>query len=240
MAYAEEPIHTMLSGHRPDGSSSEDTHAAVVPLPSVFGPYPEGALIGIALVLPRDCEEEARRAVLRAIGKYEQAYRDDVTEDTPSIKLALGDAGDLWLRRVAWSDERLTLNPRTWTRASCRWATATPIALDRNPGDLHDQDPARRRAAYEAACATVIDATVRIGLPPPIEVDVLRSCVLPGTAKPRLYPRYPSHRDRTQRVLVHARLGFRETVRGPILIGAGRYHGLGLCLPVDALKERTP
>lgn len=239
MAHADEPIHAMLSGHRPDGSASEDLHAAVVPLPVVVGPYPDGALIGIALVLPRTCEEEARRAVLRAIGKYEQAYRDDVTDDTPKIKLNLGDAGALWLRRIAWLDEGGTLNPRTWTRPSYRWATATPIALDRNPGDLHDPDPERRRAAYEAACATVIDATQRIGLPRPVEVDVLRSCVLPGTAKPRLYPRYPSHRDRTQRVLVHARLGFGEPIRGPVLIGAGRYHGLGLCLPVDESRKRT-
>jgi CRISPR-associated protein Csb2 len=238
MAHADEPIHPMLSGHQPDGSPSEEPHAAVMPLPVVTGPYSDGALIGIALVLPRDCDVEARRAVLRAIGRYEQAYRDAVTDDTPKIKLDLGDAGDLWLRRVAWSEERATLDPRTWTRPSCRWATATPIALDRNPGDLHDRDPERRRAAYEVACATVVDATHRIGLPRPIEVDVLRSCVLPGTAKPRLYPRYPSHRDRTQRVLVHARLVFGKPVRGPVLIGAGRYHGLGLCLPVDEVKER--
>jgi CRISPR-associated protein Csb2 len=238
MAHADEPIHTMLSGHRPDGSPSEHPHAAVVPLPVIVGPYADGALIGIALVLPRDCEAEARHAVLRAIGKYEHAYRDKATDETPRIKLGLGDVGDLWLRRVAWSDERATLDPRTWTRSSYRWATATPIALDRNPGDLQDRDPECRRAAYEAACAIVVDATHRIGLPGPIEVDVLRSCVLPGTAKPSLYPRYPSSSDRTQRVLVHARLVFGEPVRGPVLVGAGRYHGLGLCLPVDELKER--
>jgi CRISPR-associated protein Csb2 len=238
MAHADEPIHAMLSGHRPDGSPSEDPHMAVVPLPVVAGPYPDGALIGIALVLPRGCAEEARRAVLRAIGRYEQAYRDGITDETPGIKLILGSAGDLWLRRVAWSDERATLDPRTWTRASLRWATATPIALDRNPGDLHDPDPQRRNAAIEAACATVVDAAHRIGLPP-VEVEVFRSCVLPGTAKPRDYPRFPSNRDRTQRVLVHARLVFGEPVQGPVLLGAGRYHGLGLCLPVDDFKERT-
>lgn len=239
MAHADEPIHTMLSGHRSDGSPSEAPHAAVVPLPVVIGPYPDGALIGIALVLPRDCDEGARYAVLRAIGKYEQAHRQAVADDTPDIKLDLGDAGALWLRRVAWFEERGTRDPRTWTRAAYRWATATPIALDRNPGDFYDSDPARRQAAYEVACTTVADAAQRIGLPRPIEVDALRSCVLPGTAKPHLYPRYPSHRDRTQRVLVHVRLRFGEPVRGPILLGAGRYHGLGLCLPVDESKEST-
>lgn len=236
MSHADEPIHTMLSGHRTDGAPSDHPHAAIVPLPVVIGPHADGALIGIAVILPRDCEADARRAVLRAIGRYEQAYRDDSAADTPEIRLDLGDAGDLWLRRVAWSDERVTLDPRTWTRSSYRWATATPIALDRNPGDLHDQNPERRRAAYEEARATVVDAVRRIGLPDPNEVDLLRSCVLPGTAKPRNYPRFPSSRDRTQRVLVHARLMFGELVRGPVLVGAGRYHGLGLCLPVDEFK----
>ena len=79
----------------------------------------------------------------------------------------------------------------------------------------------------------MIEAVQRIGLPAPIEVDVLRSCVLPGTAKPLHYPRFPIDPRRPQRVLVHARLVFGEPVEGPVLLGAGRYQGLGLFLPGD-------
>jgi CRISPR-associated protein Csb2 len=32
---------------------------------------------------------------------------------------------------------------------------------------------------------------------------------------------------------VHADIVFAEKVRGPVLLGAGRYTGLGLCLPID-------
>jgi CRISPR-associated protein Csb2 len=240
MSHADNPVHEVISGHRPDGSPSERPHAAIVPLPYVLGRHADGSLIGIAVVLPRDAGQEARRAILRAIGSYERSYRVDAADDIPSVQLALGDTGDLWLRRVAWSDDRVTLDPRTWTRRSRRWATATPIALDRNPGNLHDADPVRRRAAFDEARATVIEAVSRIGLPVPTEVDVVRSCVLPGSTKPRAFPRFPFDRSRTQRVLVHARLVFEKPVRGPVLIGAGRYHGLGLCLPVDHSQDRTP
>lgn len=77
----------------------------------------------------------------------------------------------------------------------------------------------------------------RIGLPAPVELDMLRSSTLSGTAPPWRYPRYPGKRTRPRCVLVHARLGFDEPVRGPVLVGAGRYHGLGLLLPDDDRGE---
>jgi CRISPR-associated protein Csb2 len=111
------------------------------------------------------------------------------------------------------------------------------VALDRNPGDLHDPDPVGRARAFEAARASIVESVQRIGLRPPIEVDVVRSCVLPGTAKPRSYPRFPIDAHKQQRVLVHVRLVFDEHVRGPMLLGAGRYQGLGLCAPVNEWSD---
>jgi len=234
MPFADQPVHEVISGHRPDSAASEVPHMAVVPLPVVTGPHADGAVIGIALVLPRELDAEARTAVMRAIARFEEAHRTEDAEDAPSLPIHLGHAGTLELQRDVWSEERrTTLQPATWTRPSRRWASATPIALDRNPGDLHDADLNRRRAAFQAATDSVIEAVRRIGLPAPIEVDVLRSCVLPGTAKPVHYPRFPIARERPQRVLVHARLLFEEPVLGPVLVGAGRYHGLGLFLPTD-------
>jgi CRISPR-associated protein Csb2 len=53
MSVADQPVAEILSGHRLDGAPSETPHLAIVPLPVVMGPHPDGALIGIALVLPR-------------------------------------------------------------------------------------------------------------------------------------------------------------------------------------------
>ena len=228
MSVADQPVDSLISGHKPDGAPTEEPHLAVVPLPLVSGPYPNGSLLGIALVLPRDCSETSRRAVLRAVGRLEKPV-----DDLKAIKLNLGQAGELELERLIWGDSLQTLRSGNWCMPSSCWATATPIALDRNPGDLHDPDPSKRREAYRQASEILVQALARIGLPAPEEIEVLRSCVLPGTAKPRNFPRFPPEPSRPQRVLVHASFYFHDLVAGPLLVGAGRYHGLGLCLPVD-------
>jgi len=235
MSHAEEPIAEMLSGHAADGSASGSAHLAIVPLPVTSGPHPDGALIGVALVLPRECTTEGRSAVMRAIGEFERVHfnADDDDGRDPIVALDLGRSGVLHLQRVSWGeDRRATLQSGTWTKPSRTWASATPVALDKNPGDLQHSDARKRASAFEEATATVIEAIRRIGLPTPAEVQVLRSCVVAGTAKPSQFPRFPIDEKRPQRVLVHVRLRFDEPTQGPILIGAGRYQGLGLCLPI--------
>jgi CRISPR-associated protein Csb2 len=113
----------------------------------------------------------------------------------------------------------------------------TPVALDRNPGNLGAADPGVRAAALEAARRSIIAGVRRIGLPAPVEVTVVRSCVVPGTAAPHAYPRFANGAGTLARVLVHVELRFAERVCGPVLLGAGRYRGLGLCLPVDQAAE---
>ncbi|HET9627287.1 MAG TPA: type I-U CRISPR-associated protein Csb2 [Kofleriaceae bacterium] len=234
MSVADQPVAEVISGHRPDGPASEAPHLAIVPLPVVIGPYADGALLGIALVLPRDLAAGDRRAVQRAVGHLERARPPIDPSGDPTVTLQLAPDSALVLARVAFGEPALvTLRASTWTRPSRRWASATPVALDRNPGDLHHSDPAARARAFDAARTSVIEAIARIGLPAPLEVDVVRSCVLPGTAKPRAYPRFPIDARKPQRVLVHVRVSFAEPVRGPILLGAGRYHGVGLLAPVD-------
>jgi CRISPR-associated protein Csb2 len=234
------PMSAALSGHREDGSKAEGAHLAVVPLPDVGGRHSHGGILGIALVVPRDLSEADRQTLLRAIGALEQqARKDPDDEEDPEILLKLGGAGDLTLGRVVWGEHKSQgLRASTWCRPSRAWGTATPIALDQNPGDLHHADPEKRARAYEKATALVALAVQRIGLPCPAVIDVLRSCVIPGTAKPQLFPRYPISREKLQRVLVHARLGFDEPVRGPLLLGNGKHLGLGLCRPLDEREDR--
>lgn len=220
-----EPVPELVSGHQADGSRSEQPHLAVVPLPNVGSTHADGALLGIALVLPRTVPEAERREFLRAVAHLENDDRE--------LSLLLGPAGTWSLERVGPEPARtMGLRADTWTRTSVEWITATPIALDHNPGDLHHLDPVRRAAAFDAAEASVSNAVEHIGLPRPRNVEVSRSTMLAGSAKPRAFPRFPVATDRPQRVLVHARLRFDEPVTGPILLGAGRYLGLGLCRPL--------
>jgi CRISPR-associated protein Csb2 len=234
-----DPVPELLSGHRADGSPSESPHVAIAPLPFVGAAHADGSLMGVAVILPRGVSESARADVLRRLAALEKrerearAARGEEATDVAEVRLHLGATGDLVLARSSWERPRqANLRERTWSRAAHEWITATPVALDVNPGDLHHPDPGKRIHAFEVAEDSIATAAERIGLPRPRRVEVSRSTLLQGAAKPRTYPRYPVAKDRPQRVLVHARLLFAEPVSGPMLLGAGRYLGLGLCRPI--------
>lgn len=238
MSYADEPIPEVLSGHAPDGSPSVRPHAAFVPLPYVGHRHATGTVLGIALVLPRGIDDAERRAVLRAVGRWEAAVRQELSDfevDAPPLRLVLGTRGVLQMERVVWgAAPQATLRPSTWTRPSRLWLSATPVALDRNPGNLRADDPATSARAFLEAGNTIATACERIGLPRPVRVDVLPSVTMPGVSKARAFAAFPSDRRKPQRVKVHALLEFETPVRGPVLLGAGRFLGLGLFRPAFA------
>lgn len=107
----------------------------------------------------------------------------------------------------------------------------TPIALDRHAkGDL--------LAQREAAREIVVTACERIGLPRPVHVAIHKHAAPTGAPPawpPGGAPRWTGWaRPKTLagRPLVHAAIVFPEPVAGPVILGAGRFLGLGLCLPV--------
>jgi CRISPR-associated protein Csb2 len=226
-----------LTGHGADGGPLAGDHLAIVPLPFVAHRQAgaalhsaSGTILGIALVLPTGATDAERRELYRRIAAWEASARLE-DEDTPTLRLTLGAAGVLEVERVDQDGVAATLRAATWCRPSRRWASATPIALDRNPGDLHARDPQKLATAIAEAEDTVRRACVRIGLPEPEEIDVLPAAPLSGAAKSRHYPPFPHGEGKTRRVLTHVRLNYRTAVRGPILLGAGRYLGLGLLRP---------
>lgn len=232
LSFADEPIAEVISGHRPDGAPSEHPHVAVVPLPFVGHPQADGSLLGVALVLPRDVPEEHRRSLFRAVARWEQAHRQE-QEETPPLPVHFGPAGTLVLTRLDDLAEQRTLRPQTWCRPARGWVSSTPIALDRNPGDLRSRDPQTLAQAIAAAEEAVRLSCQRIGLPGPADVTILPSARLAGASKVRNYLPFPGGEGRIQRVLTHAAIEFAEPVRGPVLLGAGRYVGLGLMRPID-------
>jgi CRISPR-associated protein Csb2 len=235
MSHGAEPLPEILTGHHPDGEPSQKPHAAMVPLPFVGSEHATGLVLGIAIVPPRDSDPGERSQLFEALGRWEEAARtisDDEWLETPELELRLGARGVLILERVAWGRAPVaTLQSETWCRPSARWLSATPVALDRNPGNLFSKDPAVAAKAFETASTIIAESCTRIGLPRPERVDVLPSVTMPGVAKARSFAPFPVDPRKTRRVKVHALLEFAEPVHGPILIGAGRYLGLGLFRP---------
>lgn len=233
MSHCVQPPPLSLSGHAENGGPAQGAHVAFVPLPFVGHRHADGSILGIAAIFPRSIPESEREAVYRAVAAWEAEHRSE-DEEAPPVPLNLGHAGRLELERIAWgAPQQATLHPATWCRASCSWLSVTPVALDRNPGNLYSHDPAKAAAAFREASETVATACTNIGLPRPEYVEVLPSGTLSGTIKARRFPPFPFDPKKTQRVQVHAFLRFGEPVRGPVLLGAGRYAGLGLFRPAD-------
>lgn len=216
-----------ISGHTESGPT-EERHVAFVPLPFVGNEHADGSLMGCALVLPRELAKNDRELLLRLVAKWEKERSDQ----RGGLTLAGGTLPPFIVRRVDVS-AKATLDPMRWCRASTRFLTATPIALDRNPGNLRsNQGGTARKAALEAQ-QNISDACLRVVGARPSSVEVSLAPLLPGAQHVREFLPWPGRPGRTPRVRVHADIRFETPVAGPLLLGAGRYFGLGLCLPVE-------
>ncbi len=221
--FAIDPPPAVLSGHEPDGRPLERPHVAFLALPVPGGARAPATIGGAAIVFPREIEEEDRQAILLAAARWEAS----------GARLVLGRLGELRLARVA-SEEEGDQCASNLVGPSRRWASLTPIALHRNPGNLASRDPATAvRAACDAEHA-IADACAHIGLPRPVHVRVTRQSRIPGIPAAPAFMPYPRHGGGFKRVCVHAELEFEEPVHGPVVVGVGRYFGVGLCA---ALKD---
>jgi CRISPR-associated protein Csb2 len=263
LAHADQPPPEILSGHQRPARANQVTppldrpHLAVAPLINAGNPYSDGAIFGIALILPVGCPEEDRDAVERAVRSWSLAGFELLLPARPngqSVRLKLEDLGvDRADGEPGWVDVALAARRKTttrdyWCRPARRWLTVTPIALDRFPGNLRGREPRARERAEAEAAASVARACVFAGLAEGLEnvrVTIRLDSPLVGIPASPLGRRHPGARQfpgyqggGTPRACVHAEIQFAEPVRGPVLIGAGRYLGYGLSLPRE-LREGT-
>ena len=226
--HVEDPIPEEISGHLPDGRPTAVPHVAFLPLPYVGYEHADGRLLGLAVSVPGAVSAHARRAVYRAIGNWERADAHD------GLKLTLGAQGVVCLCRQRGPATLISLRPDAWSRASCRWVSATPIALPRHPGRLGGGTAVARARAWVAAESSVTLACDHVGLPEPISVEVSLSPLIKGARPTRRFPAF-SQNGRAgrpvRRQLLHASVTFEHPVSGPLMLGAGRFLGLGLMRP---------
>lgn len=243
------PVPQWVSGHQPDGerSESQSGHLAFIPLPFVGYEYADGHLLGMGLVFPRSVDRPDRGRVLG-----ELLLQEDTGQPRP-VALTLGRLGVWTLQKGDWSERRDALQPKAWTAhptGATIWASATPVVLDKFPKTSRVQD--RRGWASEVA-GIVASACKRVGLPEPEWVDVdttswhrgspraiakRRPLRAPSVSDQHTYaplgdgfPSYPAKGTNAPRLQVHVWLRFSEPVVGPVLLGAGRFLGYGLCKP---------
>jgi len=222
MRYADDPPPPVLTGHMPDGRRLEQPHVAfLAPPANVCAPAGHGVAIdglsgavgAVAVVLPRGTAALDRAAIVCALERWERA----------GFRLLLGRAGVMQLARA---DTALS---QAWRGPSRRWASVTPVALERNPGDLTARDPGKAAAAVRHAEETVARGCTHIGLPRPTRVRVMPRSSFPAAPPASAFAPYPRNGNGFKRVCVHVELEFAEPVQGPVVLGVGRYFGVGLC-----------
>ena len=212
-----QPPPEWFSGHKLEGLPTDEPHMALIPLPFVGDSHADGRVMGLAVALPRETDP------MEAIGCLEPLQRDE--------------RGLPWRRQLfdgQWFECAIELETRerppknlddhTWTRESQVWASVTPVVLDRH---FKGEDK------WAQAAESVKDACQRIGLPRPVEVVLHAVSPVEGVPHARDFPQAVRKSDGGRRSHTHAVIVFDEPVRGPVLVGAGRYRGYGLCRPLD-------
>jgi CRISPR-associated protein Csb2 len=212
----------ILSGHEADGSPLGETHAAYLPLAYLGDPrssqrHADGHLLGVAIALPNTLAGDVEQDIFDALASARRA-------NSGPLKINLGRTVVVELEPDAVLTQAWTLRPETWTRPARVWGSVTPIVLDRLPP--------RRHADHDGwAVDQIAQACLRQGLPAPELIELMSTSAHVGSPAARVFPAL-LRKDGTRRWHLHARIQFSLKVRGPLVLGAGRYQGYGLCKPL--------
>lgn len=217
-------IPDVVSGHTPDGMPTRNPHLAIVPMAFAGWPHADGHVLGFALILPHgeslQCIDGFRTA-------WETVAHYDPEEQRRVLTLQGSPLhGPLCLSPVTEESKR-SLSSDPYLKTSSRWATVTPIVLERYLKKNHDAEIQE----------LVANSCEHAGLPRPNpeRIWIGKHSAIEGAppARPLTgeppWTKWKLPRLLKTRQLTHAIIDFEEQVPGPVLLGAGRFTGLGLC-----------
>ena len=197
----------VLTGHAADGAMARAAHMAIVPLPRVNYPFADGEIKGVGLLLPRDFSSTDHSTLLDGLRDW----------------LASGGHVDIgpvhWTMEVAHNDPLRSLSANRYRGLAHTWASVTPVVFDRHP---------RRNLTLSHVVSAMCG---EMGLPPPERVEAASLGSLEGCSDCHRHALGKRSYLRSQ-LISHVRIKWRQKVPGPMLLGRGRYFGLGVMLPV--------
>lgn len=215
-----------FTGHSAPGVPSTGGHMALLPLAYAGGEHADGHILGLAIAFPRSVSATERAECLR--GRLFGRLGEDL-----DLELQMGNLGVWTVRREERSAPPLALRATTWTEPSTVWASVTPVVLDRHP--KHDQQTERVQWREEVAESIAKSCELQ-GLPRPELIDMDKTswhCGAPRSRPgPGGMPWLPGKEGTAPRQQVHVIIQFPCEVQGPLLLGAGRFRGYGLCKPL--------
>jgi CRISPR-associated protein Csb2 len=240
------PPPAWISGHdEKTGEPTKDPHIAFLPLPFVGHKYADGSIKGLAIAFPK-----TNVVSLHERGSMLGPVFFEKNGEPRKIELRLGDSGS-WSGHIAEGGTLAqSLQQETWIKPSHKWASVTPVVLDRFPKNSRNAD--RKDWEHEVR-EIVTQSCIRAGYPAPISIDLDTTSWLMGS--PRAYsksrplrtgdshtekaelgdgfPRFPTRNGKPPRLQIHVHLTFDCLVKGPVLMGAGRFLGYGFFRPIS-------
>lgn len=215
-----QPLPEWLCGHRADdGVPTTRPHLAVLPIAYVANPHAQGHVMGVALCVPREVPD-------KEVGRCLSPLFDLDDDGNPKpLRIYHGSDFDIDVVFDLGESEREAFKAQRWcgnADGATVWTSVTPVALDRH-GKKRSRFDDETREQIAIACE-------RIGLPRPTNIVVSSTGFLVGVPHARSVPAL-RRKDGSTRQQVYVCLEFPIPVRGPVLIGAGRFRGYGLCMP---------
>lgn len=223
----ETAIPEALSGHAPDRTPTGNPHIAIAPLAFSGFRHADGRVLGFALIPPGE-------STLHEIPHFRRAFEEvaPFDRDTQRRTIPLNGAPlrePLWLAPANPADaaQKRSLSPAPYLQPSRRWASVTPVVLDRHPkrGDDREMRELVARACRNAGLPGPDPDRIQIGKHSAIEG--VPSARPPAGAPP--WMQWLAPKPYASRPLVHVVIDFDREICGPVLLGAGRFTGLGLC-----------
>jgi len=204
-----------VSGIDPGGAPSQSTHVAFAAFPDLDHRFARGDIVGVGAILPRAANLEQLIALRQ------------VLQQITIIRLASG--AQMEVEPAFSGPLPLALRSGTWDGRARTWFTATPVLLDKHPRGGRRGHAGWGAWDEEELAVRLTQSLHHAGLPTPEHIDVRPSAPLPGGSHIRQYRRAKG--AVWDSFVVHAVVRFSEDVQGPVLVGRGRYAGMGLFRP---------
>ena len=227
----EDAIPEVVSGHAPNGAPTRLPHLAIAPMAFAGFPHADGRVFGFALIPPRGMTLDRIEGFRRAFENVAH-YRPDEERRVLTLEGQPLNEPLHFAPSIGGGTQKQSLSSKPYLRPSRIWASATPIVLERH---LKRKDDAEARELVASACENA-----GLPRPDPDRVWVGKHSAVEGVppARPLAgeppWTRWKVPKSLASRSLVHAVIDFELDVSGPVLLGAGRFTGLGLCRSIES------
>lgn len=207
-----EPIPSEISGHYPNGEKFKKQHLHIIPLADNGWEFSDGHLLGFALLLPKSVDQRIATTLEDAM--------IDVTE------INMGRVGKWFIEALSLTRSQniaKSLQFDRYTKKSEVWATVTPMVFGKHPKKS-------KFGSGKDGGKIFSEVLEMSNLPHVKEVRVSKNSFIRGVPSAsgfKLTEKFDN------RYVAHVMVRFPEPVIGPVVLGSGRFVGMGLFRPLS-------